>query len=266
MRGVILAGGLGTRLRPLTTVLNKHTLPVFDKPMIFFPLQMLAEAGIEEVVMVIGGHGTEELVKLCKDGREFGFRRLYYVYQEGEGGIAAALSLTEQFVHDDDCCVVLGDNLMLGDKLNWYKKSFEDMNAPLETYDAALQTNEKKAMVLLAEVPDPENYGVPTIEKGGRVIMITEKPEKPMSKFGVIGVYFYPADVFQKIRECQPSERGELEITDVNNLYAQEGRLAHMVVKGTWVDAGSSIQAWLAAGKLVEKARKKEEILERMAT
>ena len=255
MRGIVLAGGLGTRLRPLTSVINKHLLPVYDRPMLFWPLEMLAEAGFEEVMVVLGGQSTEEIVKLCKDGREFGFRRLYYVYQEGEGGIAAALSLTEEFVHNDNCCVVLGDNLMLGDSLVRYKRVFESINDESQQMEDVGAT---KAMVLLSEVPDPQNYGVPTIEKGGRVITITEKPEKPMSRYGVIGVYFYPPDVFQKIRTCQPSKRGELEITDVNNLYAEEGRLAHMTVKGQWIDAGSSIAAWVQAGKLVEEYNKKE--------
>ena len=154
MKGIVLCGGLGTRLRPLTTVVNKHLLPVYDKPMCFYPLEMLASAGFEEVMIVVGGQSTEEIMKLCKDGREFGFKRLYYVYQEGEGGIGAALALTEQFVNGDDCCVVLGDNLMLGDSLGRYKEKFESRS---ERYGA---------MVLAAKVPDPQNYGVPTISDG----------------------------------------------------------------------------------------------------
>jgi glucose-1-phosphate thymidylyltransferase len=246
MKGIVLAGGLGTRLRPLTSVVNKHLLPIHDRPMIFYPLQMLAEAGLEEVMIVVGGQSTEEIMKLCKDGREFGFKRLYYAYQEGEGGIAAALALTEQFVHGEDCCVVLGDNLMLGDPLRRYVEAFIERNSA-----------GCGAMVLAAKVPDPQNYGVPTISDN-RILFITEKPEVPMSTFGIIGVYFYDWSVFEKIRQCRPSERRELEITDVNNLYAEAGTLRWMETKGKWIDAGSSIQAWLQACKLVAENRMKE--------
>lgn len=246
MRGIVLAGGLGTRLRPLTSVVNKHLLPIYNKPMIFYPLQMLADAGIEEAVVVIGGHSTEEIVKLCKDGREFGFKRLYYVYQEGEGGIAAALSLTEEFAAGQDICVVLGDNLMLGDTLGPYVKAFENRAA-----NNGAQV--PGAMVLLTKVPDPQNYGVPTLDKEGRILFITEKPEHPSLSEAVIGVYFYDKSVFHRIRECTPSKRGELEITDVNNSYAEVHMLTYKRTKGMWVDAGSSIEAWRKAGELVEK-------------
>ena len=248
MKGIVLAGGLGNRLRPLTLVTNKHLLPVYDKPMIYYPLQMLAQAGFEEVMMVIGGKSTEELVKLCKDGREFGFKRLYYVYQEGEGGIGQALSLTEEYVGNNDCCVVLGDNLMLGDSLGHYKKDFENRN-----------WQKHGAMVLAAKVSDPQNYGVPTFADG-RIICIDEKPEKPMSDFGIVGVYFYDRSVFYRIKQCVPSNRGELEITDVNNSYAEAGMLMWEQVKGRWVDAGSSIPAWIVAGKLVEAYKNKNEV------
>ncbi len=245
MKGIVLAGGLGTRLRPLTLVTNKHLLPVYDRPMIFYPLDMLSEAGIEDVMIVVGGQSTEEIVKLCKNGSQWGFKSLYYAYQEGEGGIAAALALTENFVNRDDCCVVLGDNIMLDDSLQPYVKMYR------QKYSGG-------AMVLAAEVLDPQNYGVPTIEASTqRILCITEKPKLPMSKFGIIGVYFYDASVFGKIRSCLPSARGELEITDVNNLYANEHVLGWTKVKGKWIDAGSSIEAWLAAGKLVEEYQKK---------
>lgn len=246
MKGIVLAGGLGTRLRPLTLVTNKHLLPVYDKPMIYYPLEMLAEAGIEDVMIVVGGQSTEEIMKLCKNGKTWGFKSLSYVYQEGEGGIAAALALAENFVGDDICCVVLGDNLMLGDSLKKYVQAY--LKTP------------KKAMVLAAEVSDPQNYGVPTIEASSKnILYITEKPEMPMSKFGIIGVYFYDATVFKKIRECTPSTRGETEITDVNNLFASERELDWMKVSGLWVDAGSSIEAWIQAGKLVEEYQRKHE-------
>jgi glucose-1-phosphate thymidylyltransferase len=246
MRGVVLAGGLGTRLRPLTSVTNKHLLPVYDRPMIFYPLEMLAEAGIEEVMIVVGGQSTEQIMKLCMDGRRWGFKSLYYVYQEGETGIAGALALTENFVNKDSVCVVLGDNIMLGDSLRTYKEAFTDGICG--------------AMVLAAEVPDPQNYGVPTIEASGKkILFITEKPEFPQSKFGIIGVYFYDATLFHKIKRCAPSKRGELEITDVNNLYAEEGFLSWRKVKGKWIDAGSSIGAWIEAGKLVAQYTKEHE-------
>lgn len=249
MRGIVLAGGLGTRLKPLTSVTNKHLLPVYDRPMIFYPLEMIAEAGIEDVMIVVGGQSTEAIMKLCKNGSQWGFKSLYYVYQEGEGGIAAALALTENFVGEHDCCVVLGDNIMLGDSLKSYVKEFK-----------TVADYGQEAMVLAAEVPDPQNYGVPTIEASSqRLLYITEKPEVPQSKFGIIGVYFYDASVFEKIKSCIPSKRGELEITDVNNLYANIRTLSWKKVKGKWIDAGSSIEAWVAAGKLVEEYQKKNE-------
>jgi glucose-1-phosphate thymidylyltransferase len=248
MKGVVLCGGLGTRLRPLTAVVNKHILPVYNKPMCFYPLEMLAEAGIEDVMIVVGGQSTEAIMKLIKDGRQWGFRSLYYVYQEGEGGIAAALALTEQFVKKDTCCVVLGDNIMLGDSLKPYTKDY--------------LLSLKGAMVLAAQVPDPQNYGVPTIEsrsQSSRILFITEKPEHPVISLGIIGVYFYDDTVFSRIKTCSPSKRGELEITDVNNSYASDGDLAWRKVKGTWIDAGSSIEAWIAAGKIVEEYQKTHE-------
>jgi glucose-1-phosphate thymidylyltransferase len=248
MKGVVLCGGLGTRLRPLTSVVNKHLLPVYDKPMCFYPLEMLAEAGIEDVMIVVGGQSTEAIMKLCKDGRQWGFRSLYYVYQQDEGGIAHALSLTENFVKGDSCCVVLGDNIMLRDSLKPYITDF-------------VGGEEQGAMVLATEVPDPQNYGVPTIEgdKLKRILFITEKPAVPSCNLGIVGVYLYDATVFDRIRTCSPSKRGELEITDVNNSYASDRELGWRKVKGTWIDAGSSIEAWVAAGKLVEEYQKKHE-------
>jgi glucose-1-phosphate thymidylyltransferase len=248
MKGVLLCGGLGTRLRPLTTAINKHALPVFNKPMCHYGLEMLAEAGIKEVMMVVGGQSTEVLMKMCKDGKEFGLERLYYVYQEGEGGIAAALALTEQFVGQDDVCVVLGDNIIVGDSL--------------ANYVPQLKVNQwiDGAWVFIAPVSDPQNYGVPTFDDQKRILYITEKPEKPFSNYAVIGVYIYGPDVFEKIKTCKPSGRGELEISDVNNLYAEEGHLHYQKVKGKWLDAGSSIEAWVTAGKIVEESQVAETI------
>lgn len=251
MRGVILAGGLGTRLRPLTTVINKHLLPVHDKPMLFYPLEMMAEAGIEEVLIVVGGQSTEEIMKLCKDGKQFGFKRLYYVYQDGEGGIAHALSLAEEFTGEADVCVILGDNLLLGDDMRKYREKFESTGYG--------------AMVIVKTVPDPQNYGVPLIDKEkGRLLYISEKPEKPQSKYGVIGIYFYDSSVYEVIRQLHPSKRGELEITDVNNVYAESGDIGWMEAKGKWVDCGSSIPAWMEANEMVKawKANHKEVVIE----
>jgi glucose-1-phosphate thymidylyltransferase len=240
MKGIVLAGGLGTRLRPLTTVMNKHLLPVYDKPMIFYPLEMLAEAEIDEVMIVVGGQSTEQIMKLCGNGSQWGFKRLYYAYQVGEGGIAAALELTDQFVGKDTVCVVLGDNLMLGDNLIYYKNLYSS----------------KGAMVLLSEVSDPQNYGVPIFDFTQRLQYIIEKPKEPANNFGVIGVYFYDSKVFDYIKQCAPSKRGELEITDVNNCYARNFELHYRKTRGRWIDAGSSIAAWIEAGQIVEKYRK----------
>ncbi len=242
MRGVVLCGGLGTRLRPLTSVVNKHLLPVYKKPMCFYSLEMLAEAGVSEIMIVVGGQSTEEIMKLCKDGRDFGFKRLYYAYQEGEGGIAAALALAEEFADGSDIVVCLGDNILLGESLKPHK----------EVWDKA-RLRGSGAMVLLSEVSDPENYGVPTFDEKGRLLFISEKPELPATNQAVIGVYFYDWSVFDRIKTCTPSGRGEMEITDVNNSYAQDGLLKHGKVKGKWIDAGSSIDAWLQAGQLVEE-------------
>ncbi len=246
MRGVLLCGGLGTRLRPLTAVTNKHLLPVYDKPMLLHPLQMLAEAGVKEAMIVVGGQSTEQIMKLCKDGRDFGFNRLYYAYQEGEGGIAAALGLTEEFAAGEDIAVVLGDNILLGESLKPHKEAWDKV-----------RLRGSGAMVLLSEVSDPENYGVPTFDDKERLLYITEKPELPASNQAVIGVYFYDWSVFDRIKHCTPSGRGEMEITDLNNSYAQDGLLKYAKVKGSWIDAGSSISALIRAGQLVEQFYKK---------
>lgn len=245
MKGVVLAGGLGTRLRPLTSVMNKHLLPVYDRPMIYYPLEMLAEAGIDEVMVVVGGQSTEQIMKLCGNGSFWGFKTLYYAYQATEGGIADALALTEKFVSHDSVCVVLGDNLMLGDKLSTY----------VDEYRFQIRYG---ALVLLAEVVDPQNYGVPTFSEERRmgqkrILEIIEKPKEPSCNFGVVGVYIYDGGVFSRIRNCAPSARNELEITDVNNLYAKENKLNYRHVKGHWVDCGSSLKAYLEAGALVEE-------------
>jgi glucose-1-phosphate thymidylyltransferase len=264
MKGIVLAGGLGSRLRPLTNVTNKHLLPVYDRPMIFWPLQTLHQAGINEVMMVIGGKSTESLVKLCKDGREFGFKRLYYAYQEGEGGIASALELTEEFVGREDCCVILGDTILLNEDVAAYTKTF--LNRDWQKVGA---------QVALKFVSNPREYGVAefgpdlapsAVAKMPPIKKIHEKPKQPPSDAAVIGFYYYDSTVFSKIRSCVPSRRGELEITDVNNAYAEEGKLDWTEVQGSWFDAGSSISDWLSVGKAVESfmrfATQKEEYIE----
>jgi glucose-1-phosphate thymidylyltransferase len=252
MKGIVLCGGLGTRLHPLTLTLNKHLLPVHDKPMCYYPLEMLAEAGIQDVLLVVGGQSTGDFLKLLKDGKQFGLRSLYYVYQEGEGGIAHALSLAEPFVGTDNCCVVLGDNV-LGKSISPIVETFLTQR---EGHNTRLG-----ARVLLARVLDPENYGVPTFWNN-RIKYIEEKPKNPSNHFAVIGVYFYDATVFDRIRNLKPSERGELEISDVNNLYAVEGTLEASVLKGWWGDAGSSIEALYKVGELVrtEGVRKQTDV------
>jgi len=242
IKGVVLAGGLGTRLRPLTDVLNKHLLPVFDQPMVFYPLQMLAAAGIKEVMLVVGGQSTGDFLKLLKNGRQFGFDSLYYAYQEGEGGIAHALSLAKSFVGDDDCCVVLGDNI-LGEGLSPFVKDFLDQRIDGEEHGGA--------RVLLTSVKDPRQYGVPNISFDHRILAIEEKPSNPKTNFAVIGVYFYDNTLWSKIEKLTPSERGELEITDVNNMYAISGQLFYSVLKDWWVDAGASLHALHVASSTV---------------
>jgi glucose-1-phosphate thymidylyltransferase len=262
MRGIVLCGGLGTRLLPLTRQVNKHLLGVYNQPLCFYPLQLMAEAGIQDVMMVVGGQSTEELLKLCKDGREFGFRRLYYVYQEGEGGIAAALALTEEFVGRNDCCVVLGDNILLGQPLKDMRYSFEMRNRDEVGAQVQLMHVEKEKLKDYGVAEFNPYFGGGSLEvnayTSGRPQLrrIYEKPENPRSQFAVIGVYFYDSTVFNRIRTCKPSGRGELEITDVNNSYGDDGKLEWAEVKGLWLDPGSSIAAWVKAGQQVEQYQK----------
>ena len=223
MKGVILAGGLGTRLLPMTRVTNKHLLPVYDRPMIYYPIQQLADAGLTDILVVTGGSNAGDFLKLLRNGREFGLQDLSYMYQEGEGGIAEALGLAEHFADGEPIAVILGDNI------------FQDAIAP------AVRAYERVgggAMVLLKEVDDPERFGVAELE-GDRVVRIVEKPAAPRSRFAVTGCYFYDSRVFEIIHGLEPSARGELEITDVNNRYLEWGELRHHVLHGWWTDAGT---------------------------
>ena len=234
MKGVILAGGLGTRLLPLTKVTNKHLLPVWDRPMIYYPIQCLVNAGIEDILLVAGGSSAGDFLRLLENGADFGLRRIHYSYQRGEGGIAAALRLAEDFASGEPICVMLGDNII-------------ERNIA----DAAARFREqgKGAKVLLKEVEDPQRFGVATIQDG-RVTGIEEKPKHPMTNFAVTGIYMYDPEVFEIIRTLRPSDRGELEITDVNNAYIERGSLTYEMLDGWWTDAGT-FESLLRAGNLV---------------
>ncbi|MFA6097242.1 MAG: sugar phosphate nucleotidyltransferase [Candidatus Paceibacterota bacterium] len=222
MKGIILAGGNGTRLLPCTMVINKHLLPVYDKPMIYYPLRTLAYAGIKEVLIVIGGNNPGDFVKLLKNGKSFGLKGINYEYQEGSGGIAQALSLAEDFANKEKIAVLLGDNI-IEDNI---KKSVEDF-----------KTQKKGAKLFLKEVSDPERFGVAEI-KGNKIIAIEEKPKKPKTKLAVTGLYMYDSHVFDVIRTLKPSDRGELEITDVNNYYIKNSNVTFEILSGYWGDVG----------------------------
>jgi glucose-1-phosphate thymidylyltransferase len=234
MKGVILAGGLGTRLYPLTKITNKHLLPVHDKPMIYYPLQTLVNAGIHDILIVTGGNNAGDFLRLLGNGKEFGLKHINYTYQEGEGGIAAALSLAEYFSDQEKICVVLGDNIIETNIL----KAVKDFSR-----------QESGAKILLKEVPDPQRFGVADI-KGDKIIRIDEKPAIPRSKLAVIGIYMYDAAVFDIIKTLKPSGRGELEITDVNNEYIRRGNLTCEILDGWWTDAGT-FESLLKASNLV---------------
>jgi glucose-1-phosphate thymidylyltransferase len=223
VKGVILAGGLGTRLLPMTRVTNKHLLPVYDRPMIYYPLQQLVHAGVRDILVVTGGDSAGDFLKLLRNGHDFGLEQLRYAYQEGEGGIAEALGLAEFFAGGEPIAVILGDNI------------FQD---PLFDAIARFREDPSGAMIMLKEVDDPERFGVARIE-GGRVVEIIEKPPEPPSRLAVTGCYLYDARVFDVIRTLARSGRGELEITDVNNRYIEWGAMRHHVVRGWWTDAGT---------------------------
>ncbi len=238
MKGIILAGGTGSRLYPLTRVTNKHLLPVYDRPMIFYPLQILVDAGVRDILIVTGGQNAGDFLRLLQNGKEFGLQQLSFAYQEGEGGIADALRLAEPFVKGEKICVVLGDNIIEGDIIEATRR-FEHQQAG--------------AMVLLKEVPDPERFGVPVFD-GKRIIRIEEKPRQPKSRYAVTGIYFYDGTVFDRIRKLKPSDRNEYEITDINNSYIAEGTLCHSVMEGWWTDAGTFESLWHASNMVREKS------------
>ncbi|MDD5718600.1 MAG: sugar phosphate nucleotidyltransferase [Candidatus Krumholzibacteria bacterium] len=237
MKGVVLAGGLGSRLLPCTKITNKHLLPVYDRPMIHYPLRCLVNAGIQDVLLVTGGSFAGHFLQLLGNGKELGLKELHYTYQEGEGGIADALRLAEDFADGEPLAVVLGDNIIE-----------RNIRAAAQAYLA----QGGGARILLKRVPDPERFGVPVFA-GDRIVRIEEKPEQPRSQFAVTGIYFYDHQVFTLIRDLKPSERGELEISDVNNMYLERGQLAWSELAGWWTDAGT-FPSLLRASNLVAES------------
>ncbi|MCX5807396.1 MAG: sugar phosphate nucleotidyltransferase [Proteobacteria bacterium] len=236
MKGIILAGGLGTRLQPLTRITNKHLLPIYGKPMIYYPIETLIQAGITDIMIVTGGNNAGDFLKLLGNGMDFGLKHINYTYQEGEGGIAAALSLAEYFADKQKVCVILGDNIIEKNII----KAVMDFKA-----------QKAGAKILLKEVPDPERFGVAQIENN-KLINIVEKPRQPKSNLAVIGIYMYDARVFDIVKTLKPSDRGELEITDVNNAYVKENKMTWEMLKGWWTDAGT-FESLLRANILVSQ-------------
>ena len=235
MKGVILAGGTGSRLFPLTKVTNKHLLPVYNKPMIYYPLECMAKAGIEEVLLVTGGNNSGEFIRLLGNGSEFGLKNLNYTYQEGAGGIAQALGLAEYFAGGDSILLILGDNI-LEYTIKEACKKFRHQG--------------QGAKILLSQVENPKAYGVAEME-GERVVKIVEKPANPKSNWAVIGIYFYDEKVFDIVKTLKPSARNELEITDVNNAYIERGEMTADKVQGFWADAGENIDFYLKSCNMV---------------
>lgn len=242
MKGVILAGGLGSRLFPLTKITNKHLLPVYNRPMIHWPILSLVEAGISELMIVTGGQFAGGFLQLLGNGREFGLKDIHYTYQEGEGGIAEALSLAEHFVDRDRVVVILGDNI------------FENSIRPVVSAFAAQKSGGR---IALCEVKDPQRFGVAGLDANKRITSIIEKPKNPVSNLAVTGIYCYDDYVWDIVKGLKPSERGELEITDVNNAYLRRGDLEYSVLKGWWTDAGT-FESLLSAGQLVSDREARE--------
>jgi glucose-1-phosphate thymidylyltransferase len=238
VKGVVLAGGLGMRLRPLTTVTNKHLLPVYDRPMIYYPLETLRRAGIREIMLVTGGNSAGDFLRLLGNGAEFGINQIYYAYQEGERGIADALRLCEHFAGSERIVVILGDNIV-EDDIAPYVRKFEEQASG--------------ARILLKEVEDAQRFGVPVFD-GDRIVAIEEKPAAPKSRYAVTGVYMFDRRVFDFIRGLEPSQRGEFEIADVHNRYIREGDLSYDVLVGAWSDAGT-FESLFRAGELAFRVR-----------
>jgi glucose-1-phosphate thymidylyltransferase len=238
MKGIVLAGGTGSRLFPLTKITNKHLLPIYDKPMIYYPIQTLVDAGIDDIMIVTGGRSSGDFLRLLANGKEFGLSHINYTYQEGEGGIADALGLAAHIAAGQNICVILGDNIV--------EKS---IRAAVEDF----RNQKSGAKILLKEVPDAERFGVAEFS-GDRIIGIEEKPRHPKSAYAVTGIYLYDETVWDKVKTLKPSERGELEITDVNNAYIREGSMSYAFLDGWWTDAGT-FESLLRATNLVAQTR-----------
>lgn len=224
MKGVILAGGNGTRLNPLTTVTNKSLLPVYDRPMIYYPIEMMVQAGVDEILIVTGGRTCGDTINVLRDGSKFGLRSLYFTVQEKAGGISHALAMAEQFAAGDQVFVILGDNLVFGGNVDTAVRDF--------------RSQKRGARVFLNQVPDPERFGIAEIREG-RIVSIEEKPRLPKSNLAVTGLYLYDTTVFDRIRKLKPSARGEFEVTDLNKLYLADGQLGYEMLDGDWIDAGT---------------------------
>lgn len=236
MKGIILAGGLGTRLNPLTKITNKHLLPIYGKPMIYYPIETLINAGITDIMIVTGGNHAGDFLRLLGNGKDFGLKHINYTYQEGEGGIADALSLAEYFADRQKICVVLGDNIIEKNII----KAVRDF-----------ESQKEGAKILLKEVPDPERFGVAEME-GANLVNIVEKPRQPKSNLAVIGIYMFDGSVFEIVKTLKPSDRGELEITDVNNAYVKDRKMTWEMLRGWWTDAGT-FESLLRANVLVSQ-------------
>jgi len=238
MKGVILAGGLGTRLYPLTYATNKHLLPVYDKPMVFYPINTLLKAGIDEILVVVGGPHAGHFMSVLRNGKNLGVKHLEFAFQENEGGIAEALRLAEDFAAGENITVILGDNT-----------TDADISEPVKDFKDG-------ALVFLKKVADPKRFGVPVFDKKypEKIVKIEEKPEKPKSDFAVVGLYIFDNKVFDYIHTNKPSARGEMEITDVNNRYIEKGNLKWAELKGFWSDAGTFKSLYLASRYWAEKA------------
>jgi glucose-1-phosphate thymidylyltransferase len=240
MKGIVLAGGTGSRLFPLTKITNKHLLPIYDKPMIYYPIQTLVNAGIRDILIVTGGNNAGDFLRLLANGKHFGLNHINYTYQEGEGGIADALALAQHFADGQKICVILGDNIIE-----------QSIHEAVEQF----RLQPKGARILLKTVTDAQRFGVAEID-GDRILSIEEKPLRPKSNYAVTGIYMYDQSVFDKIRTLVPSSRGELEITDVNNAYIAEGSMTFSWLDGWWTDAGT-FESLLRAGNLVASSTRK---------
>ena len=240
MKGIVLAGGLGKRLYPLTKITNKHLLPIHNKPMIYYPIQTLVDAGIKDILVVTGGSHAGEFLRLLGNGHQFGLKHINYTYQEGEGGIAEALGLAKHFADNDKVVVILGDNIIEKS----IKRAVDDF-----------RRQPKGAKILIQKVPDPERFGVVEFDRKKRITKIVEKPKKPKSDYAVTGIYMYDSQVFKIIKTLKPSRRGELEITDVNNAYLKDNELTYSVLKGWWTDSGT-FDSLLKASNLVARKAK----------